>query len=145
VKQATAKVISIGLEIEEDPLVPEGSYTAVMVNWKKTYSGYFKKHLLIMRFRIVDEGQCHGAVIPGYFNVLPSSKGQVKAARKSYFFRDYQACFGKVERNDRLAMTHFKNRLLKVQVMTVSKDADQMTLAEVNHYSRVKHILGLVE
>ena len=144
-KQAAAKVISIGLEIEEDPLVPEGSYKAVMVNWEKTYSGYFKKHLLIMRFRIVDEGQWHGAVIPGYFKVLPTKNGQVKAAPKSYFFRDYQACFGKVRRNDRLAMSHFKNRLLKVQVVTISRDADQMTLAEVNHYSRVKHILGLVE
>ena len=144
-KQATAKVISIGLEREEDPLIPEGSYTTVMVNWEKTYSGYFKKHLLIMRFRIVDEGKWHGAVVPGYFKVLPTKNGQVKAAPKSYFFRDYQACFGKVRRNDRLAMSHFKNRLLKVQVVTVSKDTDGMALADVNHYSRVKHILGLVE
>ena len=144
-KQATAKVISIGLEIAEDPLVPEGSYKAVMVNWEKTYSGYFKKHLLIMRFRIVDEGQWHGAVVPAYFKVLPTKNGQVKAAPKSYFFRDYQACFGKVRRSDRLAMSHFKTRLLKVQVVTVSKDTDGMKLAEVNHYSRVKHILGVVE
>ena len=143
--QATAKVISIGLEVVEDHLIPPDTYTVVLVSWDKTYSGYFKKHLLVMKFRVVDEGGSYGAIIPGYFNVLPSKNGQVKAARKSYFFRDYQACFGKVRRNDRLAMSHFKTRLLKVQVVTVSKDTDGMKLNPVNHYSRVKHILGVVE
>ena len=106
-----AKVIPIGTLDEKEShsnersiLIEPGNYAAVMIDWKVNYSGYFKKHSLLMHFRIVEMGEFYGVVLPAWLNVKPSKgKTTVKAGWRCNFFRMYQEIFNiKLDRNDRI-------------------------------------------
>ena len=150
---SSAKVVSIG-EIENKEsydkdrpvLVTPGTYEAVMVDWEVNYSGYFKKHLLLMRFRIVEMGEFYGEILPGWFNVEASkSRTTVKAGWKSNFVRMYQACFDiRLERKDRIPMSRFDSVIMKVEVVTVGKDSKGEPLAKINQYSRIKSCIQVL-
>ena len=152
-KPALAQVVLIGASNNQEKadkdrpvLISPGSYEAVMIDWKVSYSGFFKKHLLLMHFRIVEMGEFYGVVLPGWLNVKPSKgKTTVKAGWRSNFFRMYQETFNiKLGRNDRIPMSRFKDVLLKVEVETVGKDTNGKPLAKINQYSRVKRSLAVL-
>ena len=86
-------------------------------------------------------------VIPGWFNIEPSdSETTVKAGWKSNFLRMYQECLGiRLDRRDRISMKPFAGRILEVEVASITRDSDGCLMSEVNHYSRVKKILGVRE
>ena len=100
-----------------------------------------------MRFRITEPGKYHDMVIPGWFNVEPSkSKTTVKAGWRSVFLRMYQSCFDiKLDRRDRIPVSQFMSHRLSVEVWTISKDSQGQPLANVNHYSRVKRVLKIIQ
>ena len=97
-----------------------------------------------MRFRIVDEGDFYEAVIPAYYRVSWAKSNHFSAGWYSNFCRDYQQCFGRVERKDRFAMTKFEAVQLKVKVVENKTDSKGEPLARVNQYSRVERILEVV-
>ena len=97
-----------------------------------------------MRFRIIEEGDFHEVVLPAYYRVKWAKGNQFSAGWQSYFFRDYQQCFGRVERKDRFAMTKFESVVLKVKVVENTTDAKGQPLAPVNQYSRVERILEVL-
>ena len=149
--QGLARVISIGEvkisnDIDQPVLITPGIYEAVMVDWKVNYNPYFRRHILLMHFRIVAMGPSHGVILPAWFNVNESkSKTTVKAGWKSDFLRMYQACFGiKLDRKDRIPMSSFNSALLKVEVMTIAKDTKGQPLAKINQYSRVKRCIEVL-
>ena len=149
--QGLARVISIGEvkisnDIDQPVLITPGTYEAVMVDWKVNYNGYFRRHILLMHFRIVAMGPSHGVILPAWFNVKESkSKTTVKAGWKSDFLRMYQACFDtKLDRKDRIPMSSFDSVLLKVEVMTIAKDTKGQPLAKINQYSRVKRCIEVI-
>ena len=148
-----AKVIPIGTLDEKEShsheqpiLIEPGNYAAVMIDWKVNYSGYFKKHSLLMHFRIVELGEFYGVVLPAWLNVKPSKgKTTVKAGWRSNFLRMYQETFNiKLGRNDRIPMSRFRDVLLRVEVETVGKDTNGKPLAKINQYSRVKRSLAVL-
>ena len=127
-------------------LITPDTYKAVMVDWKVNYNGYFRRHIHLMHFRIVDMGPSHGVILPAWFNVNESkSKTTVKAGWKSDFLRMYQACFDiKLDRKDRIPMSSFDSVPLKVEVMTIAKDTKGQPLAKINQYSRVKRCIEVI-
>ena len=132
-------------EVEPDDyrpvLIEPGKYPAELVDWSKEYSRQFRKLTLVMNFRIGAD------VIPSWFNIEPSdSETTVKAGWKSDFLRMYQGCLNvRLDRRDRISMKPFAGRILKVEVMSITRDSDGSLMSEVNHYSRVKKILGVRE
>ena len=146
-----ASVVSLhqeaSIDYERPVLIDPGVYEAVLVDWKVSYSGYFRKHSILMHFRIVEMGKFHGIVLPAWFNVQPAkSKTTIKAGWKSDFLRMYQDCFNiKLERRDRISMTPFDHVLLKVEVITIQKDTKGQPLGKINQYSRVKRCLNVIE
>ena len=120
--------------------VKAGTYQAVMVDWKRSHP-HFGRQDLLMRFRIVDEGDFYEAVIPAFYRVSWNKRNNFSAGWYSNFCRDYQQCFGRVERKDRFAMTKFESVQLKVKVVENTTDAKREPLAPVNQYSRVERIL----
>ena len=134
-------------DLDKPVFVDPGTYEAVLVDWKVGYSGYFKKGTLRMRFRIAEPGKFHDLVIPGWFNVEPSkSRTTVKAGWRSAFLRMYQECFNiKLDRRDRIPVSQFMSHRLSVEVWTISKDSQGQPLASVNHYSRVKRVLKIIQ
>ena len=147
----TAQILSFDIEKQIDPDKPQyiepGVYDAVMVDWKVYYNNFYRRHLLLMHFRIVEMGEFNGAIVPGWFNVQPTkSKTTVKAGWRSNFLRMYQECFNiKLERRDRIPMSRFKSIRPKVEVVTIGKDTQGQRLAKINHYSRVGRVLKAVQ
>ena len=143
----TAQILSFGIEKQTDPDKPRyiepGVYDAVMVDWKVYYNNFYRRHLLLMHFRIVEMGEFNGAIVPGWFNVQPTkSKTTVKAGWRSNFLRMYQECFNtRLDRRDRIPMHRFENVALMVEVETISKDSKGHPLGKINQYSRVRRCL----
>ncbi len=134
---------SYEVEPEDDRpvLIEPRTYPAELMNWSKEYSRQFRKLTLVMNFRIGAD------VIPGWFNIESSeSETTVKAGWKSNFLRMYQGCLNvRLDRRDRISMKPFAGRILKVEVVSITRDSDGSLMSEVNHYSRVKKILGVRE
>jgi hypothetical protein len=135
------------IDQERPNLIDPGIYDAVLVNWRVNYSGYFRKHVLLMHFRIVEMGEYHGIVLPAWFTVQPTkSKTTIKAGWRSDFLRMYQECFNiELERRDRISMAPFDHVLLRVEVITIEKDAKGQPLGKINHYSRIKRCLSVIQ
>ena len=134
-------------DLDKPVLIDPGTYEAVLVDWKTGYSGYFKKNTLRMRFRITEQGKFHDMVIPGWFNVEPTkSKTTVKAGWRSDFLRMYQDCFNvRLDRRDRIPVRQFMSHRLSVEIRTISKGSQGQPLTNVNHYSRVKRVLKIIQ
>ena len=134
-------------DLDKPVFVDPGTYEAVLVDWKVYYSRYFKKATLHMHFRLTEAGKFHGRVVPAWFNVEPSkSKTMVKAGWRSDFLRMYQDCFDvMLDRRDRIPVNQFKSHRLSVEVWTISKASQGQPLATINHYSRVKRVLKIIQ
>ena len=140
-EQYTDEFYEVDPEDYRPVLIEPGNYPAELVDWSKEYSRQFRKLTLVMNFRI-------GAhVIPSWFNIESSdSDTTVKAGWKSNFLRMYQGCLNvRLDRRDRISMKPFAGRILKVEVVSITRDSDGSLMSEVNHYSRVKKILGVRE
>ena len=140
-EQYTDEFYEVEPEDYRPVLIEPGVYPAELVDWSKEYSRQFRKLTLVMKFRIGTD------VIPSWFNIEPSdSETTVKAGWKSNFLWMYQECLNvRLERRDRISMKPFAGRILKVEVVSITRDSDGSLMSEVNHYSRVKKILGVRE
>ncbi len=140
-EQYTDEFYEVEPEDYRPVLIEPGNYPAELVDWSKEYSRQFRKFTLVMNFRIGAD------VIPSWFNIEPSdSETTVKAGWKSNFLRMYQGCLNvRLDRRDRISMKPFAGRILKVEVVSITRDSDGSLMSEVNHYSRVKKILGVRE
>ena len=140
-EQYTDEFYEVEPEDYRPVLIEPGKYPAELVDWSKEYSRQFRKLTLVMNFRIGAD------VIPSWFNIESSdSETTVKAGWKSNFLRMYQGCLNvRLERRDRISMKPFAGRILKVEVVSITRDSDGSLMSEVNHYSRVKKILGVRE
>ena len=140
-EQYTDEFYEVEPEDYRPVLIEPGKYPAELVDWSKEYSRQFRKLTLVMNFRIGAD------VIPSWFNIEPSdSETTVKAGWKSNFLRMYQGCLNvRLNRRDRISMKPFAGRILKVEVVSITRDSDGSLMSEVNHYSRVKKILGVRE
>ena len=140
-EQYTDEFYEVEPEDYRPVLIEPGVYPAELVDWSKEYSRQFRKLTLVMKFRIGTD------VIPSWFNIEPSdSETTVKAGWKSNFLRMYQGCLNvRLDRRDRISMKPFAGRILKVEVVSITRDSDGSLMSEVNHYSRVKKILGVRE
>jgi hypothetical protein len=123
-------------------LVEEGVYRVQLVDWVKHW--LFRRPMLVMRFRIVDEGENWGKELYAYYRVEWRGD-QIKAGWKSDFCREYQACFGEVERTDRFAMTKFKDVTLLAEIKTINTDQKEKPLARVNQYSVIERLTGVTK
>ena len=131
-------------ESDRPGLVKAGTYRAVMGGWEKRHP-QFRRQDLQMRFRIIEEGEFFGFVLSAYYRVKWGKGNNFGAGWHSYFCRDYQQCFGRVERKDRYAMSKFEPVVLKVKVVVNNTDSKGQPLAPVNQYSRVERVLEVVK
>jgi hypothetical protein len=130
------------IEVDDRPvLIDPGIYKGQLVDWEKSFNPMFRKYSLVMNFRI------DGNVVPGWFNIEPSeSKTTVKAGWKSNFLRMYQGCLDiRLDRRDRISLAHFNNKPMMLEVVSIERDSDHKEMAQVNHYSRVKKILKVID
>jgi len=130
-------------EVNSQPLVliPEGEYQVVLKHWKKFW--HFGRNDLVMLFEIVDQGDYFGKFLHRYYQVKWNGE-QIVAGWKSYFCRDYQQCFGAVDRNDQFEIREFEDLVFLAEVREVKEDLEKRPLAEVNQYSRIGQLLKVI-
>ena len=140
-EQYTDEFYEVEPEDYQPVLIEPGVYPAELVDWSKEYSRQFRKLTLVMNFRIGAD------VIPSWFNIEPSdSETTVKADWKSNFLRMYQGCLNvRLDRRDRISLAPFNNKPLMLEVVSIERDSDHKEMAQVNHYSRVKKILKVID
>ena len=128
-------------DLDRPIYIPLGIYEGRLVEWGKTYNPMFKKYSLEMVFSIRNQR------LRGWFNIEPSdSDAQIKAGWKSDLVRMYQECFNeRRQRRDRMAPNKFMGKTLELMVVSIDKDSNKNPLAEINHYSRVKKILSILD
>ena len=130
-------------EVNSQPLVliPEGEYQVVLKRWKKFW--HFGRNDLVMLFEIVDQGDHFGKFLHRYYQVKWDGE-QIVAGWKSDFCRDYQQCFGVVERTDQFEISEFDDLVLLAEVRDVTRDQEKRPLGKVNQYSRIGRLLKII-
>ena len=103
----------------------------------------------LLDFMKMKDTAVRAAVSSMVFNGLDINKDD--AISKIYKIYDnkgyeYQEVFDvRLERRDRMAPNNFMGKPLALEVVSIEQDAHKNPLAKVNHYSRVKKIVSLLE
>ena len=129
------------IELLRPVLVPKGEYRVEFRSWKKFW--HFSRLDLVMGFEIVEKNDYFGEILPAYYRVTWNGE-QIVAGWKSHFCRDYQQCFGAVERTDQFEIKEFENLVFLAEVREVTHDQGNRPLGEVNQYSRIGRLLEVV-
>ena len=109
------------------PLVKPGVYDLAFIDYKTAMMFKGKAPKLIMNFRIVTLGEFFETELVRYYNVKrvigkPQRHGRFKPASKGSFLREYMTLFtGRVDRLDRIPMSHFESALIEGVVDTVKR------------------------
>ena len=122
-------------------LVPEGEYPVIFRDWKKLW--LFRRPVLVMFFEIAEENEHSGTLLPAYYRVIWNGD-QFTAGWRSYFCRDYQQCFGAVDRNDQFDISKFEELIVLAEVREVTHDQEKRPLDKVNRYSRIGRLLKVI-
>jgi len=128
------------LSQERPAFVPKGEYRVRLRDWKKFW--HFSRLDLVMGFEIVENDYC-GVLLPKFYQVKWDGE-QIVAGWKSDFCRDYQQCFGAVERTDQFEISEFEDLVLLAEVREVNRDQEKRLLAKVNQYSRIGRLLKVI-
>ena len=128
------------LSQERPAFVPKGEYRVRLRDWKKFW--HFSRLDLVMGFEIVENDYC-GVLLPKFYQVKWDGE-QIVAGWKSDFCRDYQQCFGAVERTDQFEVSEFEDLVLLAEVREVNRDQEKRPLAKVNQYSRIGRLLKVI-
>ena len=128
------------INLERPVFVPKGEYRVRLRHWKKFW--HFSRLDLVMGFEIVENDYC-GVLLPKFYQVKWDGE-QIVAGWKSDFCRDYQQCFGAVERTDQFEISQFEDLVLLAEVREVTQDQEKRPLAEVNQYSRIGQLLKVI-
>ena len=129
------------IELLRPVFVPNGEYRIILRHWKKFW--HFSRLDLVMGFEIVEENDYCGVLLPKYYQVKWDGE-QIVAGWKSDFCRDYQQCFGAVERTDQFEISEFEDLVLLAEVREVNRDQEKRPLAKVNQYSRIGRLLKVI-
>ena len=141
--------------VEEELMahVKPGIYTLGYVK-HETRSFFGSSVKAVFWFRVVDQGEHFGKLLPRYYNVkLPSNRkvklgrnGKFVPGRNSDFLREFCRLFpSKFKRRDQIPLSAFKSVLIKGKVRTTSKDYKQRTIAEPIRYSVIAELLEVEE
>lgn len=132
-----------------DPFLKEGVYRCKLDDWEtKIIPMFGNAQKLVLHFSVIDYGEYFGTKLRAFYNVTLKGKAQrfggFKPGKRSKFMIDFCNCFPyyKVKRADRIPMSLLENAIIKVRVVTVKKNREQVTLPEALLYSVVKCLEG---
>lgn len=131
--------------IVEDPfpLLPEGEYTLAYV--RHEYTAMFKgRTKLVVVFRVVDMGEHFGTLLRRYYNVRKVGK-RYHVGASTDLAREMAALFGKGATRRGTDFGQIASALIVGEVATVTVDANNRRLADVNRYSRVARLQRLAD
>ena len=132
------------VSVEMTPLaqVDDGLYEVKLIQAVRGARRYDRSDL-VMEFEIVQE-QEQGVVLPAYYQVRWIDDTSFTAGQKSHYFRDYQACIGRMT-GKFFTLEDFQDGRYQARVQRVIRDAYKESLAPLNQYSRVSRLLKSVD
>lgn len=131
-------------------LVKPGTYIVRLDHFETAVMFNGKAPKLILTFAVEDLGSAFGKRLPRYYNVAnlvgrPGIGGKFKASRKGDFLREYCSLFSnRISRLDRLPMSEFKNKSIKVEVVTV-KESRGRVIPEPLRYSKIARLIKVAQ
>lgn len=128
-------------------LIAPGEYRLILDHWI-TWRLFGRQPKLALWFKVADNGEAFGALVPKYYNVLdlkgkPGRNGQFKAAAGGDFARDYNRLLWSPRRLDRFNLEQFRRTVIVGQVGTVTKGFRQERLAPASQYSVVRTLVKM--
>ncbi len=127
--------------------IAEGEYLVTYVAHEKR--GYFGSDKMHYYFRIVDgpDRNAIGKIIKKFYNCSVDKDGRISAGFLTDYFRDVCLVAGESVqlRNDRIPVTIFKDKILKVEVCTVDKGRKSRLLPPQAQYSKIASILQVMD
>lgn len=118
-------------------LLRPGRYTAVYESHRGLYT-FMKVPKLVVMFRLIDHAEL---VLPRWYRVT-GFRGRVSAPAHSDLVREISAVLLQRVRHDRIPISSLANVPVYITAKTVTEDAKQRPLAEVNQYSVIESLDG---
>lgn len=134
---------------DDFPLIDPGIYDLGYVyHTTENMFGNPKAPKLTLWFQVLDYGDFFQKKLPRYYNVINhvgkiGKNGNFKVGKKSDFLREYFNMFplNNPKRLDRIAMSPFKDTIIRGRVETVTKDYRQRGRHKLLHYSVIRELL----
>lgn len=129
------------------PLIPPGVYQLAYIDH---YTTLFRKAVkVVMRFRVVDQGEYFGVVLERFYNAKrligkAGKNGRFKIGPSSDLLREFcSVAAGRVTRLDRLPLSAMKNWIIKGEVHTVEQSWRQEEIPQCARYSVIRKLIGV--
>lgn len=125
---------------EPSPLIPEGTYTVICLEYKEGL--YFNTPKLYLKFRVLDPGTYEGTELSMYINLTYAGTNRrfKKVPNKSKYFLQWVIANNNKRPNRQDKMSHriFKDGIFEAVVKTVKpKFPDKTEQPESLHYSKI--------
>jgi len=139
-----ANLYQDGVLVDAPPLIPAGEYEAVYLRHSTAF--IFNSAKVFVHFRI-SGGEHNGATLFRAYRVKsitgrPRKGGAFKVRHSHDLYRQFVRVVGCRERPDRINLARLRGCLLKVSVVTVTKNSRQKALLPALQYSRVDEMLS---
>lgn len=122
------------------PAIPNGDHYQ-MIFMRAEPGNYRGRQLVYLRFQMITPGDSHGHEFFMACNVAP--KGKWTASYK--FWQAWVLAAGKrPTRGDRMSTAIFKNKVFRVRMRTVRKNANQTARTAAQQYSVVDELLEVM-
>jgi hypothetical protein len=128
------------------PLIPPGKYQVSFVEW---WTGrlFGRSEKIALRFAICDPGEHFGVDVNRWYNIALRGRigrnGGFVAPFNGDLLREYVHLVGSVRRNDRIALSKYRNHVLIAAIDTVTTDRLQRVRHDVLQYSVVRSLIGV--
>ncbi len=144
VETLAAPADDIKVELNDRPLIPEGTYEAVYLNHDTAIS-FGRAQKVYVWFRITSNGPANGTKLYKAYNVKqingkPRRNGGFTVGRHHSLLTDLARVVGLKLRPDRLSLSSLQPHLIEVTVRTVRTSHRQEPLPEFLQYSVIDRL-----
>lgn len=134
----------IKVELNDRPLIPEGTYEAAYLH-HETARSFGRAPKVYVWFRITRVGSTHGTKLFKAYNVKsingkPRRNGGFTVGRHYTLLIDLARVLGLKQRPDRLSLASLQPHVLRITVRTVRTNYRQEPLPEFLHYSVIDRL-----
>jgi hypothetical protein len=135
---------------DQNSLIEPGAYEATLLDCQTWMFFNGKSPRTILLWRIVTMGPAFAMTLPGYYAVRaivgkPRRRGHFQIGPKSRLARDLAAMTGWRPPFNCVPIEDLADKVFRVRVETVGRDAEQEELAPSARYSVVRRVLGVAE
>jgi len=131
-----------GKSLEYEPLIPDGSYSVTLYDYK--FRDSFGKPRLMLYFKLAELNQYQNCIFTKWFNVLyysksKNGKSKFKVSKKTDFPKFWKLVFPnqEIKRFDRFALNNLKGIVLQAKITASDRDYKQKVIDKNFRVSKI--------